>query len=76
VQEKRGKTSRRVVLHLSPWQIPPRSGVYSSWLGEVKIFSSFRVEEGKWLVEVSLPKEGFAIKDYQQPSPSQPSDKQ
>jgi hypothetical protein len=81
--EEKGKTSRRVVLHLSPWQIPPRSGVYSSWLGEVKIFSTFRVEEGKWVVEVKLPPmEGFAVKDYtkrsdtQKPSPSQPSGNQ
>ncbi len=71
--EKKGKTTRRVTLSLAPWQIPPRSGVYSTYLGDVKIYSVFRAEEGRWIVMVKLPiTEGFTVKDHiaQKPSPS------
>jgi hypothetical protein len=63
---KRGKESRRVTLFLKPSMIPPKSGIYSTPLGEVKIKATFQVAEGRWLVNVTLPprEEGFKVQDY------------
>jgi hypothetical protein len=61
----KGKTSRRVVLHLKPHLIPPPSGSYQCAIGEVRIFSKFDQDRGAWLVEVKLPPdEGFRIADF------------
>ncbi len=71
-REDQGKTSRRVPLFLRPNEIPPKSGTYGTSWGEVRIFSKFLPDQGKWLVEVRLPRnEGFPIRDYvKKPSPS------
>jgi hypothetical protein len=73
-----GKESRRVVLHLRPSLIPPKSGTYQTTIGPVKVFSKFMQEEGRWLLEVKLPNEsGFPLGDHIKGNPpSQLSDPQ
>jgi hypothetical protein len=65
---KQGRTTRRITVPLKPYLIPPPSGRYISALGEVRIFSSFSVDQGKWFMTVVLPTtEGFQVKDFLPP---------
>ncbi len=62
--EKKGKTSRRVVLSLSPKEVPPKSGTYATALGDIRIFVKFEPEKGRWLAEIKFPPtSGFQFKD-------------
>jgi len=72
-RESQGKTSLRVPFCLRPNEIPPRTGRYDTGVGEVRIFTKFLPDQGRWLVEVKLPRnEGFLIRDHvKNPSSSQ-----
>ncbi len=60
-----GRTSRRVVLFLPPYLLPPPSGEYESFMGVVRISSIFRPTEGRWIVTVLLPEDGgFKLRDH------------
>ena len=60
---KKGRTTRRISFRLGPNVVPPTSGEHETWAGKVTIKSLFLVEEGKWLVCVVLPPEGFAVEE-------------
>jgi len=59
-----GRTSRRIVLFLPPYLLPPPPGKYESFMGVVKISSVFKPTEGRWIVTVLLPEEGFKLRDH------------
>jgi hypothetical protein len=73
---RRGKTTRRITIPLPAHLIPPPSGRYECSLGEVKISSCFKHEEGKWILLVVLPEESFKVKDFVSDPSSSPDNPQ
>ncbi|NAZ24127.1 MAG: hypothetical protein GU346_06715 [Thermocrinis sp.] len=69
LRRRKEGSSRRVSFTLPPNLIPPPRGEYETGFGTVKIFSKFLVEDGRWLVEVKFPPEGFTVADHM-PSPT------
>ena len=62
---REGKTTRRIPLFLAPHLIAPASGTYETSIGTIRVISTFRPSEGRWVVTVCLPAEsGFQVKDH------------
>jgi hypothetical protein len=64
---KRGKSSRRITVFLSPHVLPPKlppDGLVKTAFGEVRMKSIFQPVQGRWIVNVIFPEEGFRLSDF------------
>jgi hypothetical protein len=67
-KRKQNKASRRITVFLKPSLIPPKDGFYETGIGEVKLKSVYKPEQGRWIVVVVLPPEEFKLRDHLSPS--------